>query len=254
MEWPAFSKTPRVAFVTKNESAHWARAAGLIEKSATICEPVVFASYASQSLRGADLVVLLYQYWGRGSYKDGIVDVMGFVVVKFIGSDFYVELICSAHKGGGKMLLMETTKFATTARDPRTGLARFKTMSLSSVPSALKFYMRAAFVPGDADPCDRATWMAKRISARSGGYRYRKCLADHSPNHWGPPESGHPLPAKSRNSARTNQTSYSTSSLANSANSGRRKRARNTANSAATSARGGNVPRPRRRLVVVRRR
>lgn len=256
MEWPPFSEEPRVAFVTRSEIANWKIASDLIKNKCKMCEPAVRSEYASIALEDGDLVGLLYDYTIQSGWffqkKKWVLTIGGFVVVQYRGDDFYVDLICAkGAKGGGKALLLQTTKFAKTARNPRTGLPRFRTISLSSVPNALEFYMRAAFVPGDGDPCNRGTWMAKRISARSGGYRFRKCLAEHSPMHWGPPGSGHPLPAKSNASAQTNQTSYGTNNDNNTGNSRRRsKRPRNAAAGPRAAARAPG--KPRRRLMVVR--
>ena len=137
----------------------------------------------------------------------GSVHTAGFVIVKAVKMDFYVNVICAEQHDKsknsprfGSLLMQKTIEYARTHG--------FMTMSLSALDHVKDFYVRFNFKAGDGDPCSRE-WKAKRIKARSAGYRFRKCLVGAEEANFVPASqvrNSYRLPAKSQGRATTELT------------------------------------------------
>jgi hypothetical protein len=137
----------------------------------------------------------------------GSVHTAGFVIVRAVERDFYVNVICAEQHDKsknsprfGSLLMQKTIDYARTHG--------FRTMSLSALDHVKDFYVRFNFKAGDGDPCSRE-WKAKRIKARSAGYRFRKCLVDAEEANFVPASqvrNSYRLPAKTQGRATTELT------------------------------------------------
>ena len=140
----------------------------------TICRSGVSPTYIVSAVKSASYLLLSAGPTKKAKKKGGggQSELASFAIIKDRKPEMYIDVIC-AERGSryGKPMMRAVENFARYKRG-------FRRIALSSLPSAVSFYVMLGFVESD-DPCS-ADPKIRKAGSVADGYRMKLCICSPS--------------------------------------------------------------------------